>query len=109
MDQRELRVDFPEFHLGRVTTGKAVVLSFRLISLEYDSNTRNGRMSVRIMPDQYEVARAWVRCNIEILAREKNIARVTGEMPPAARYYILDEHVLDTQDGKILEIEFKTE
>lgn len=109
MDQRELRVDFPEFHLGRVTTGKAVVLSFRLISLEYDSNTRKGRMSVRIMPNQYEVARAWVRGNIEILAREKNIAHVTGERPPAARYYMLNEHVLDTQDGKILEIEFKTE
>lgn len=109
LDQSGLRVDFPEFHLGRVTTGRAVVLSFRLVSLEYDSHTRNGKMSARILPNQYEEVRAWVRGNIEMLAREKNVARVTSALPLAAKYYIFGERVIEVPDGKILEIEFKTE
>ena len=47
-----------------------------------------------------------MRRNIETLARDKNIALVTGEIPPNARFYSLGESL---KDGNILEIEFKTE
>ena len=47
----------------------------------------------------------WMSYNIETLARDKNIALVTGQLPPAAKYYSLGEKV----DGNVMEIEFKTE
>lgn len=50
-------------------------------------------------------ARAWARENIETLARDKNIALVTGQRPPDANYYLLGEKI----DGNVMEIEFKTE
>ena len=47
----------------------------------------------------------WMSYNIETLACDKNIALVTGQLPPAATYYSLGEKV----DGNVMEIEFKTE
>lgn len=94
----------PRLVNGRIE-GRAVVLTITPVSLSYDANTRRGRLSVHFNDGQYEEAREWIRKNIETLARDKNIALVTGQLPPAATYYSLGEKV----DGNVMEIEFKTE
>ena len=101
-----LYVDFPQYGLkDGLIVGKAEVFAFTSAALSYDSQTRRGKLSVAFDPRQYESARSWVRKNIETLARDKNIALVTGQLPPAATYYSLGEKV----DGNVMEIEFKTE
>ena len=105
--QDSLFVEFPEYELkdGRIV-GRAVVLTISVASLTYDPNTRKGKLAVRVNANQYEEARQWVRKNIETLARDKNIALTTGEIPPAAKFYLGRE---EFKDGNTLEIEFKTE
>jgi len=105
VDVSTLRVYvLPQLVNGRIE-GRAAVLTIAPVSLSYDANTRRGRLSVRFNDGQYEEAREWIRKNIETLARDKNIALVTGQLPPAATYYSLGEKV----DGNVMEIEFKTE
>ncbi|MBR6470857.1 MAG: hypothetical protein IKS83_03590 [Victivallales bacterium] len=94
----------PALDNGRIS-GRAAVLTIAPESLSYDAVTRRGRLSVRFNPGQAEEARAWIRGNIETLARDKNIRLVTGQLPPAATYYSLDERI----EGNVMEIEFKTE
>ena len=102
-----LYVDFPQYGLkDGMIVGNAEVFVFTSAALSYDTQTRRGKLSVRFDHRQYESARAWIRKNIETLARDKNIALVTGQIPPDAKYYSLGETV---KDGNILEIEFKTE
>ena len=106
VDMSHLRVVVqPSLSNGRIV-GRAEVLTIAPIALSYDASARLGRLSVRFNASQYEEARAWARKNIETLARDKNIALVSGEIPPAARFYSLGESL---KDGNILEIEFKTE
>ena len=106
-DEKSLFVEFMDKVVhGRRIEGRAAVLTMKPVLLSYDANTRRGKLSVRFNPGQYEEARAWARKNIETLARDKNIALVTGQIPPDAKYYSLGETV---KDGNILEIEFKTE
>ena len=106
-DPRFLCVDFPEYALdGRRITGRAVALVMTPVSLDYDADACRGRLAVRFAANQFEEARAYIRNNIETLARDKNIALVTGEIPPAAKFYLGREEI---KDGNILEIEFKTE
>ena len=107
---RNLRVAFQDFIMedGKIH-GRVVVLSLGIESLVYDANTRLGTLSVRFLPDQFAEARHWITHNIETLARDKNIALVTGQIPPAARYYSLDEEILDAPTGQVLKINFKTE
>ena len=107
VDVRSIYVDFPEFKLdnGKIA-GRAVVLTISVTSLAYDPNTRTGKLAVKVNANQYEEARKWIRKNIETFARDKNIALVTGEIPPAAKFYLGREEL---KDGNILEIEFKTE
>ena len=102
-----LIVDFPEYKLinGKIV-GRAVVLTISVASLAYDPNTRTGKLAVKVNANQYEEARKWVRKNIETLARDKNIALVMGEIPPAAKFYLGRE---EFKDGNILEMEFRTE
>ena len=102
-----LYIDFPEYKLnnGKIE-GRAVVLSISVTSLTYDPNTRRGKLAVKVNANQYEEARKWIRKNIETLARDKNIALVTGEIPPAAKFYLGREEL---KDGNVLEIEFRTE
>ena len=95
----------PRLSNGRIV-GLAEVLTITPVSLTYDPNTRRGRLAVRYNANQYEAARDWIRRNIETLARDKNIALVTGEIPPAAKFYSLGETL---KEGNVLEIEFKTE
>jgi hypothetical protein len=106
-DISSIRVDFRnESIAGNNISGRAIVLTITPVALNYDANTCRGKLSVRFNANQYEEARAWVRRNIETLARDKNIALVTGEIPPNARFYSLGESL---KDGNVLEIEFKTE
>jgi len=106
-DINSVKVDFCDESISdKLITGRAVVLTMAPVALSYDANARLGRLSVRFNASQYEDARAWARKNIETLARDKNIALVTGVIPPVARFYSLSESL---KDGNILEIEFKTE
>ena len=82
------------------------VLTIKLIFFDYDSKARHGKLAVRFNVGQAESARKWIRKNIETLARDKNIALVTGEIPPAAKFYLAREEL---KDGNVLEIEFRTE
>lgn len=101
-----LIVDYLDVSIsGTEIKGRAVVLTIAPVSLSYDANLRRGKISVRFAPDQRNEARAWIRKNIETLARDKNIALVTGQLPPAATYYSLGEKI----DGDVMEVEFKTE
>ena len=106
-NKSSLFVEFPEYKLnnGKIE-GRAVVLTISVTSLTYDPNTRTGKLAVKVNANQYEEARKWIRKNIETLARDKNIALVTGEIPPAAKFYLGREEL---KEGNILEIEFKTE
>lgn len=88
-----------------VIRGRAEVLTIVPLSLIYEANSRRGRLSVKFNLGQEKEARAWATENIETLARDKNIALVTGQLPPPGRYYSLGEKIV----GNILEIEFKTE
>ena len=54
---------------------------------------------------QAEEARTWILRNVKTLAHDKNIALVTGRLPPEATFRTLGEKV----DGNVMEIEFKTE
>ena len=107
VELQSLYVDFPEYRQneGKIE-GRAVVLTISVVSLIYDPNTRTGKLAVKVNANQYEEARKWVRKNIETLARDKNIALVTGEIPSAAKFYLGREEL---KDGNILEIEFRTE
>ena len=105
-----LYVDFPEYELDNgYLIGRAVVMAVSVNSLVYDPNTRRGKLAVKVVKmteEQFETTRAWIRKNIETLARDKNIALTSGVIPPAARFYLGREEL---KDGNILEIEFKTE
>ena len=107
VNKGSLFVEFPEYKLnnGKIE-GRAVVLTISVTSLTYDPNTHNGKLAVKVNANQYEEARKWIRKNIETLARDKNIALTTGEIPPAAKFYLGREEL---KDGNVLEIEFKTE
>lgn len=104
--EASLVVEFSDIKVdGRRIQGRATILSIMPISLTYDVNTRRGKLSVRFNTEQIEEARAWIRRNIEALARDKNIMLITGQLPPAAIYYSLGEKI----EGNVMEIEFKTE
>lgn len=91
---------------GLRISGQAFVLTLKPLSLEYDASTRRGKLSVRFNNGQEAAAREWIRKNISALARDKNIALVSGEIPPVANFFVLCEIV---KDGNVLEVEFKTE
>lgn len=75
-------------------------------TLNYDPNTRKGHITVEFDSGYYAEARLWARENIETLARDKNVALQTGEIPSEAKFYLGAERV---KEGNLLEIEFETE
>lgn len=102
-----LQIDFPEFALSDgVVQGRAEVMRLSVLSLHYDARTQKGRISVKIGASRFDQARQWIRQNIETIVRDKNIALVTGNVPPNKRFYLGTERVLE---GNILEIEFEVE
>ena len=90
---------------GLQISGRASVLSISPAALSYDPHTRCGKLSVRFRPGQEKEAIAWARRNINILARDKNIALTTGQLPPDGAYSVLEEK----HEGNVIEITFKTE
>ena len=101
-----LAVDFVEYEFADgVIKGTADVIPLNVLAYNYDKHTRKGYMRIRVRANQFDAARQYVRQNIELIARDKNIALVVGEIPPDARFYLLDESV----DDGILVINFKTE
>jgi len=103
----EVKVDFPAFSMkDAVVEGRAEVMRIAVKSLRYDSSSQKGVISVKIGANRFEDARKWVRKNIEALAKDKNVALTTGQIPPNARFYLGAERVLE---GNVLEIEFETE
>lgn len=101
-----LRVAFSDVAISGVKiSGKASVLTITPLSLTYDANTRQGKLSVRYNSGQVAEARKWILENLETLARDKNIMLTTGTLPPQGEFLIRNE----TADGNKLEIEFKTE
>ena len=106
-DRHSVYVDFPSYKLvdGKIE-GRAIVLSMTVVNINYDPGTRKGMMSMKISSGQFAEARKYIRKNIETLARDKNIALTTGEIPPAAKFYLGREEL---KAGNIFEIEFKTE
>ena len=90
---------------GLRLSGRATVLTIKPISLAYDANTRRGKLSVKFNAGQAKEARDWIRRNIKALVRDKNIALVTGQLPPEAVYSSLGEKIV----GNVMEIEFRTE
>lgn len=101
-----LQVDFPQFDVSASEVcGRAEVMSFAIVSMNYNQESRRGIIRVRIGASSFEEARRWVRSNIETLSRDKNIALTTGEIPPAAQFILGAERV---QEGGILEVEFET-
>ena len=78
----------------------------KIQTLVYDPDTRKGHISVTFAEGHYAEARRWTRKNIETLARDKNVALRTGEIPGAAKFYLGAERV---KAGNVLEIEFETE
>lgn len=107
VDLASLSVAFTNVKVdGLRISGRAVVLTIKPIALVYDANIRRGKLSVRFNAGQLEEARTWILKNIETLARDKNIALVTGGIPPPAKFDVLSESL---KDGNVIEIEFKTE
>ena len=105
-DAASLSVAFSNLKVeGRRIGGRAAVLTIKPLSLTYDANARRGKLSVRFNAGQADEARAWIRRNIKTLARDKNIALVTGRLPPEATFRTLGEKV----DGDVMEIDFRTE
>ncbi len=78
----------------------------QVFSLDYDADTRHGKIVVKFAAGHYVDARRYVRSNVETLARDKNVALTTGQIPTAAKFYLGDETV---KDGNVLEVEFETE
>ena len=101
-----LAVDFTqyEFENGSIK-GSATVLPLNILAFSYDKHTRTGSMRIKVRADQFKAARQYVIQNIESVVRDKNIALIVGELPPDARFYLLDESL----DNDVLVINFKTE
>ena len=101
-----LAIDFTEYELANgVIKGAANVLPLNILAYNYDKHTRKGCMRIKVRTDQFEAARRYVRQNIESIVRDKNIALIVGEIPPHARFELLDESVADG----VLEINFRAE
>ena len=103
----DVKVDLPEFsQKDDLIEGRAEVMRIAVQSLVYNAETRKGLISVKVGANRIEDARKWVRKNIETLAKDKNVALTTGQVPSEARFYLGAERI---KDGNLLEIEFETE
>ena len=105
VDVGTLFVDFADCKIaGGILEGKAAVVTINVVAFNYSTQTRTGRMSVKFSKDQVDVARKYVVRNIAAIVRDKNIALVTGEVPPDATVRIENEEV---RDGDVLEVVFR--
>ena len=102
-DTDSLRIEFPEYAIrdGKVV-GRAMVMTVELLEFVYDPVTAQGRLAVKVNPQQYEPTRQWVRNNIATLAKDKgdNILRALSGKPR----FTIGREVL--RDDNVLEVEF---
>ena len=61
---------------------------------------------MRFFFKNFDMARVWARNYISTLAKDKNVALVSGAVPDNAKFYLGDEIIVD---GKLLEIELPRE
>ena len=105
-NRRVLAVDFTQYEFANgLIKGSATVLPLNILAFTYDNHTRKGSMRITVLADQLNAARQYVRQNIDSIARDKNIALIVGEIPPDARFELLDESVIEG----VLEVKFRTE
>lgn len=105
-DMASLKVSFSGFKRnGLRLSGSAAVLTLKPVSLEYNSHNRRGTMSVRFAEGQVSEASTWIRRNIKMLVRDKNIALTSGSLPPEGKFAITNEKI----DGNVMTIEFMVE
>ena len=102
-DTSSLQIDFPEYAIrdGKVV-GRAVVMTVELLEFVYDPTTAQGRLAVKVNPQQYETTRQWVRNNIATLAKDKN-ANILSTLSGKPRFTIGREIL---RDDNVLEVEF---
>lgn len=102
-DAASLQIDFPEYVIrdGKVV-GRAVVMAVELLEFVYDPTTAQGRLAVKVNPQQYETTRQWVRNNIATLAKDKN-ANILSSLSGKPRFTIGREVL---RDDNVLEVEF---
>lgn len=101
-----LIVDLPVYDLnGAEISGRAIVLQLDIRSLDYDPIMRRGIIKIRLGEGQLAEARSYIRRNIETIVRDKGVTLVTGQLPSAATFRLLDEKM---SDG-VLEVTFKAE
>ena len=104
-DVRSLRVDFNVVKIDDgIVEGRVSVVKIDVVSFSYSPRTRTGKISVMFDNDQQQIARSYVARNIATLVRDKNIALVTGEVPPEATVRIEGETL---KEGGILDVLFK--
>ncbi len=101
-DASSLQIDFPEYAIreGKVV-GRAVVMTVELLEFVYDPATAQGRLAVKVNPQQYETTRQWVRNNIATLAKDKN-ANILSTLSGKPRFTIGREIL---RDDNVLEVE----
>ena len=104
-DTSSLQIEFPEYAIreGKVV-GRAVVMTVELLEFVYDPTTAQGRLAVKVNPQQYETTRQWVRNNIATLAKDKN-ANILSTLSGKPRFTIGREIL---RDDNVLEVEFRT-
>ena len=104
-DAASLRIEFPQYAIREGTVeGRAVVLTVSLLEFVYDPVTAQGRLAVKVNPQQYEQTRQWVRDNIATLARDKDPS-LFGVLSGRPRFSIGREVL---RDDNVLEVEFHT-
>ena len=105
-DAASLRIEFPQYAIREGTVeGRAVVLTVSLLEFVYDPVTAQGRLAVKVNPQQYEQTRQWVRDNIATLARDKDPSLFSA-LSGRSRFSIGREVL---RDDSVLEVEFHTE
>lgn len=77
----------------------------RVVSLDYDATTSRGVIVVSCGTSSLEVARSFVRKNVERIANEKNVALEAGKAAVAGRYSLGQEKF---HDGT-LEVSFEVQ
>ena len=104
-DAASLRIEFPQYAIREGTVeGRAVVLTVSLLEFVYDPVSAQGRLAVKVNPQQYEQTRQWVRDNIATLARDKDPSLFSA-LSGRSRFTIGREVL---REDNVLEVEFHT-
>lgn len=78
---------------------------YRVEKLDYKNSAKSGVLTLIVEDADFVAARLWAKFYIEMMARDKNVAIVTGKRSEDGRYLMKNEKVVE---GKKLIIEFET-